>query len=195
MLKPSDVSFERLEREQIVYATSPIQYEKYLEHGFNTPSGKVEFSSSSFEKSGYPAFPSYTEPAGEPLHSEDIAEKGCSLLGTTQRLPQFVHTKFRNLETLVRLYPEPLVLMHPVDASDRGIAEGEEVEVSSPTGKIRLKATLTEDTSPGLVWIDFGWGNPTDGKANINVLVNDAFVDPVSGGTPNRLFACEVNAI
>jgi hypothetical protein len=40
--------------------------------------------------------------------------------------------------------------------------------------------------------IDLGWGNPTDGKANINVLVNDAYVDPVSGGTPKRIFSCEV---
>jgi len=40
--------------------------------------------------------------------------------------------------------------------------------------------------------VDFGWGNPTDRKASINLLVNDRFVDPISGGTPNRLFVCEV---
>ena len=51
---------------------------------------------------------------------------------------------------------------------------------------------LTRDTEPGLVWIDFGWGNATDGKANINLLTNDRYFDPVSGGTPNRLFRCEV---
>ena len=126
------------------------------------------------------------------MSPDRLSEKGFSLLGSSQRLAQFVHTKFRNLETLSRLYPDPLVWMHPKDASDRGVGEGDEVEVTSPTGRITLKATLTEDTHPGLVWIDFGWGNPTDGKANINVLVDDTYFDPVSGGTPNRLFACEV---
>ncbi len=79
-----------------------------------------------------------------------------------------------------------------MDASKRSIGEGDRVEVTSPQGEIALKAKLTEDTQPGLVWVDFGWGNPTDGKANVNVLVNDAYYDPVSGGTPHRLFACEV---
>lgn len=55
-----------------------------------------------------------------------------------------------------------------------------------------LKAKVTDDTRVGLVMIDFGWGNPTDGKGNINVLTNDEFWEPVSGSSPNRLFTCEV---
>ncbi len=39
--------------------------------------------------------------------------------------------------------------------------------------------------------VDFGWGNPTDNKPNINLLTSDAVWDPVSGGYPNRLFLCE----
>jgi hypothetical protein len=31
-----------------------------------------------------------------------------------------------------------------------------------------------------------------DRKANINVLADDLHFDPISGGTPNRLFPCEV---
>lgn len=40
--------------------------------------------------------------------------------------------------------------------------------------------------------IDFGWSNPADGKASINVLTNDKSWDPFSGGTRNRMFKCEV---
>ena len=90
------------------------------------------------------------------------------------------------------MYPEPLIRIHPLDAAKREIKEGDTVGVTSPQGRITLKATLSEDTKAGLVWIDFGWGNPADGKANINILTNDKFFDPVSGGTPNRIFACEV---
>jgi anaerobic selenocysteine-containing dehydrogenase len=192
MIKPSGVTFELLDMEQIVYATPPIEYRKYIDKGFKTPSGKVDLLSLSYEAHGYAPIPSYTDPAGEPLGSEDISAKGLSLLGTSRRPAQFVHTKLKNLKVFSKSYPEPFVWIHPQDASDRDIREGDRVEVRSPQGEITIKAKLTEDTKPGLVWIDFGWGNPTDGKANINVLANDAYFDPVSGGTPNRLFPCEV---
>ena len=152
----------------------------------------MDLFSPSFEAHGYGPIPSYTDPAGEPLSAKDISEKGFSLLGTSRRPAQFVHTKLKNLKTLARSYSEPFVWIHPQDAADRDIREGDEVEVISPQGKIAIKTKLTEDTHPGRVSIDFGWGNPTDGKANINALTNDAYFDPVSGGTPNRMFPCEV---
>ena len=192
MIKPSGVPFERLDDEQIVYATPPVQYRKYTESGFNTPSGKVAFYSQLFEKNGYSPIPSYTEPGGEPLDRKSQTEKGFSLLGTNRRPGLFVHTKFKNLAALSKSYPEPLAIIHVKDAADRGVAEGDMVEVTSPQGSIRLKAKLGEDMNPGLVLVDFGWGNPTDGKASINRLTNDTYYDPVSGGTPNRIFPCEV---
>jgi anaerobic selenocysteine-containing dehydrogenase len=195
MIKPSGVSFERLDQEQIVYATPPIQYRKYADMGFKTPSGKVELYSRRFEAGGYSPIPAYTEPAGEPLTQQDMSGKGFPLLGTSRRPSSFVHTKLKNLKALSKTYPEPLLWVHPLDASDRNVTDGDQVEVASPQGKIVLRAKLTEDTKPGFIWIDFGWGNPSDGKANINVLTNDTYFDPVSGGTPNRLFPCQVRKV
>ena len=195
MIGPTGVSFERLVEEQIVYAAPPVQYRKFEQGGFNTPSGKVEFYSTQFESKGYNPLPVYSEPAGEPLDADARSMKGFPLLGSTKRPAHFVHTKLRNIKALTRSYPDPLVWLHPRDASQRSIREGSEVEVSSPRGQIILKAKLTEDTQPGHIWIDFGWGNPTDGKANINALVDDTHFDPVSGGTPHRLFACEIRNI
>ena len=190
MIRPTGVSFEQLVEEQIVYATPPVQFRKYEQSGFGTPSGKVEFYSTEFESKGYSPLPVYSAPAGESPDAQ--SGKGFPLLGSTKRPAHFVHTKFRNIKALTRSYPDPLVWLHPKDASERKILEGSEVEVSSPRGQIILKAKFTEDTRPGHIWIDFGWGNPTDGKANINVLVDDTHFDPVSGGTPHRLFVCEV---
>ena len=96
------------------------------------------------------------------------------------------------LPTPGRIYPDPLVKMNAADASNRGIKQDDMVEVESRTGKIQLKAGISEDVTPGVVTIDFGWGNPTDKKASINSLSPDDVWDPVSGGYPNRLFLCEV---
>jgi anaerobic selenocysteine-containing dehydrogenase len=194
MLKPSGITLAQLENEQLVFANDPVKYRKYESGGFDTPSGKVEFYSKWFEDGGVNPLPAYALPAGEPLQEKNRAAKGFPLLASSRRPSRFVHTKFKNLETLTAAYPTPLVWIHPTDAAQRGIESGQDVAVSSPQGEIVLKTMLSENTDPGLIWIDFGWGNPTDGKASINVLVNDAFYDPVSGGTPNRLFPCEVKS-
>jgi anaerobic selenocysteine-containing dehydrogenase len=192
MLKPTGVTVERLEKEQIVYATPPNQYQKYLKNGFNTPTRKFEFYCETFARNGYNALPSYSEGAGEPMASSLKRQQAFPLLGTSRRPGEFVHTKFRHIDALTRPYPNPLVWIHPQDAQERKIRDDDEVEIMSSRGRITIKARVFEDTMKGLVMVDFGWGNPTDKKGNINVLTTDEFWDPVSGGTPNRLFSCEV---
>ena len=192
MIKPSGISFEQLEKEQIVYATPPIKHRKYAEKGFNTPSGKVEFYSEKYKNLGYNPIPLYTPPAGEQLNSKAKAHQAFPLLGVSHRPGIYTHTRFKNMEALSKFYPEPLARIHQIDALERGVNNDDMVEVTSPQGKIKIKAQLTDEIQPGHVTIDFGWGNPTDGKASINLLTNDAFWDPVSGATPNRLFPCEV---
>jgi anaerobic selenocysteine-containing dehydrogenase len=56
---------------------------------------------------------------------------------------------------------------------------------------ISVKAKITENVPPGLVAIDFGWGNPSDKGPGLNTLTADDVWDPISGGYPNRLFVCE----
>ena len=41
--------------------------------------------------------------------------------------------------------------------------------------------------------LEFGWGNPTDSGADINALTGDTIFDPISGGTPNRLYRARIN--
>jgi anaerobic selenocysteine-containing dehydrogenase len=192
MVKPSGVDFQRLKDEQIVYATGPVQYRKYADEGFDTASGKVELYSTLFGSKGQDPIPFFHNPAGEPLTPETPSSSVYPLTASSFRPGQFVHTKLKNIPELSNSYPEPLIHMHPHDAAERGIEEGDMVAVASPQGNAAFRAMLTRDTQPGLVWIDFGWGNATDGKANINLLTNDRYFDPVSGGTPNRLFRCEV---
>ena len=187
MVRPSGIGFDRLDAEQQVYVGSGMEYRKYEKTPFGTPTGKLEFYSHWYEEMGLPPLPDYRHPAGELRTKAEFP-----LLGTSRRPKQYVHTRFKHLEHASKAYPDPLVYLNPEDAGKRGISEGSEVEVGSPHGRIRLKATVTEDTAGGVIWIDFGWGNPTDGKANINDLVDDGHLDAISGGTPNRFFPCEV---
>lgn len=64
-----------------------------------------------------------------------------------------------NAPLLMRGDRGPRALMHTDDAKARGIADGDEVAVRSPFGKIALPVSLTEDIVAGTVAIPHGWGH------------------------------------
>ena len=160
--------------------------------GFDTPTGKVELYSARFEKLGYEPLPTYHEPAESPVSTPDVARE-YPLIGVNRRSPYYVHYKFRNIPSLRKVEPDPLVRLHPADAEARGITEGAWVKIRSPRGEIRMKAHITERTRPGVAWIDGGWGNPWDFEdANLNVLVDNQKMDPAAQCASIASFLCEV---
>jgi len=156
-----------------------------VKNGFNTPSRKVEFYSEYLKKFGNEPLPTFRSPRTKPLNRYP-------LIGTTRRPGIYVHTRFRNLPMLKKRQPDPFVRLHPRDAKPRGIEEGDWTVVESPQGSIRMKARVTTELQPGLVIIDFGWGNSWDEAANVNVITSDDERDPISSTTPNRRFLCQV---
>lgn len=187
MVKPSSISFRDLLEKQIIFTTPPVQYEKYKTEPFLTASGKIEFFSERFEKAGYDAIPTFRNEVDDP------AIRGrYPLLGTSRKQGTYSHSKYRNIPEVAKHQPHPFAWMHADDARKRGIENGSWVEVESPQGRIELEARTEEKAPPGVVIVDFGWGNPWDKQANINFLTNDQDRDPISGGTQNRLFDCEV---
>jgi anaerobic selenocysteine-containing dehydrogenase len=57
------------------------------------------------------------------------------------------------------------LMIHPDDATARGIADGETATVRSRAGSIALPAEVTEDIMPGTVSIPHGWGHGLPGIA------------------------------
>lgn len=189
-IAPSKITVSDLREEPTKVVTGPVAYRKYETKGFATPSGKVEFFSERLQAIGQPPYPVHEERRA----AQDTAESGAfPLLATSRKPMEYVHTKYRDLPTLKKLYPEPLVAINPQDAASRGIQEGDIVSVASPRGRATFKAQVNSDVPAGVVQIDFGWGNPGDGGCNINVLVMDEPHDPLTGATSNRLFPCQVS--
>ena len=187
MVKPSGISISDLREKQIVYTTPPVQYEKFKTKGFGTPSGKVEFFSEKYQKAGYDLMPTFRERKEDPVIREKFP-----LDGTSRKPGTYSHTKYRNIPEVSSYQPLPFIWMHPEDAKMRGIVNGSWVEVESPMGRIELEAKIEEKAAVGVVIVDFGWGNPWDKVANINCLTDDQDRDPISSGTSNRLFPCQV---
>jgi formate dehydrogenase alpha subunit len=92
---------------------------------------------------------------------------------TTGRLLEHWHggTMTRN-SALNETYPEARVEIHPADAEIHGIRNGDPVKVQSRRGEIVVRATVTEKTSVGVVFLPWHFH-----EAAANLLTNDA-LDP-----------------
>jgi anaerobic selenocysteine-containing dehydrogenase len=96
-----------------------------------------------------------------------------------------------NLHVLVKGKPRCTVHVHPDDARRAGIADGDDVTVTSPAGAIIVAAEVTDAVMPGVVSIPHGWGHDIDGTrmttaaaqagANSNILARSDLFDPLSG--------------
>jgi anaerobic selenocysteine-containing dehydrogenase len=188
-LKPSGITFKNLEEKNYIYTTGPIEYRKYLKHGFEMPSKKVEIFSQKLRDLGFPALPVY-EPADTGLPPAEVKE--FPLIATTRRPGLYTHTRFRNVPALRKLEPDACVRINPVDAQANKIGDGDRTLITAALGSITMKAKVTDEAAPGVVIADFGWGNPGDGGENVNVLTNNFQRDPVSCTTPNRRFRCRI---
>jgi anaerobic selenocysteine-containing dehydrogenase len=100
----------------------------------------------------------------------------------------FTHSQFRNIPRLRKLMPDPLVDINPADAAPRGIKSGNLVSISTPRGSIKMKARVTDAILAGVVSLPHMW----PGDANVNALVNDRTLDPISGFIPCKSQLCEM---
>jgi len=92
---------------------------------------------------------------------------------TTGRVLEHWHggSMTRN-SSLNEAYPEARVEIHPADADIHGIRNGDPLRVTSRRGEVILRATVTEKTTVGVVFIPFHFA-----EAAANLLTNDA-LDP-----------------
>jgi formate dehydrogenase len=82
-------------------------------------------------------------------------------------------------------------LIHPVDAEALSIADGDEIEVGTGQGAVRILARLSDEMRRGVIAVPHGWGHEGAGVrraaalpgANINEVIpgGHANLEPVSG--------------
>ena len=100
----------------------------------------------------------------------EVPDEDYPLILTTARLEEHYNTgtMSRRSPTLNRQHPENFVDVHPNDAADYGIEDGDRVTLSSRRGEIDVVANVTEDTKEGVVWT-----TPHFAAASANRLTND----------------------
>jgi anaerobic selenocysteine-containing dehydrogenase len=119
--------------------------------GFDTPSRKLEFYSSTMVEFGWPehTIPGYVR---SHVHwSELDRAAGEAVLLPTFRLPTLIHTRSANAKWLVEISHRNPLWVHPADARRIGIGNDDLVRVNTAIGWFVVRAWVTEGLRPGIV--------------------------------------------
>jgi anaerobic selenocysteine-containing dehydrogenase len=197
VLRDSGITFDEFKEMGII--TGKMRYRKYLSQGFATRSGKFELYCSALEERGHDPLPSYTEPPESPLSTPELAQEYPLIAITGCKLGGFFHSEGRQVKSLRRLHPEPLVEIHPDTAEKLGIQDGDWVWIQSPRGRIRQRARLTAGIYPRVIHAQHGWwfpeGNPPEygyKEFNPNLLLDNQPCEPVMGAEAWKGFLCRI---
>lgn len=193
-LEPSGLTVAALREHPEGIRTAATTYQKYIEGGFSTPSGKVEFASERLMQAGFSAVPFAGAQVDNPI---SFAEQQANypLIGISgARSSTFTHSQFQQIPALRQKETCARVDIHPEDAGPHDIRNGDQVEVASPRGKITLPGRISQEVKPGTVRISWGWGE-TYPIANLNNLTDDHRRNPVTGTPGNRSFMCRLRKL
>jgi anaerobic selenocysteine-containing dehydrogenase len=116
----------------------------HAEGGFGTQTGKVTLHAR-------------YEPPGEVADAK-LAER-YPLAMITPKTHLFLNSTFANQERQHSAQPQPEVVLHPRDATARGIADGAQVRVFNERGDFSCPARVSEDARPGVLVAPMGWWN------------------------------------
>lgn len=151
-----------------------------------TPSGKMEFVSQVLkecDKKWNEALPVYHD-----FRDELPMDEYPLILATGSRKPQLFHSRTYRLDWLTSLEKYPLVELHPDDAAKYGVEDGETVVLSTPIGSMDIEASVNTSCLPGVVNVYHGAG-----AKDINYLLDDNYIDPVSGFPGFKSYCCRLS--
>lgn len=172
------VTWDALNERGFVRLNLPSPYVPFAQGNFPTESGKCEFFSERAARDGYDPLPSYSPPQWVEAAQQDESHLVC----ISPPAHSFMNSTFANMERFTRREKHPVLQMHPVDATARGISQGDWVLVENEHGSVRLPTEITGGLMPGTVlapgvwWAKFS----PDGR-NINQVVSQEEADMGAG--------------
>lgn len=146
---------------------------------WNTPSGRIELYSETLARVGFPGVPEWQEPP-EPPHGQFYL-----LTGKVAQATQFAS---QNNQLLHKYADEPRLWMNVDVAADRGLADGDWVEVASAVGTVHIRLHATPAIRPDCVYLTPGYGHLSQGLTTAfgigasDSVLHVTYTDPASGG-------------
>ncbi|MBI1281871.1 MAG: molybdopterin-dependent oxidoreductase [Anaerolineaceae bacterium] len=175
-IAPLGVSFEELKSKGFIELPSN---EEEASYSWNTPSGKIEIFSDTLSKIGFPGVPVWQEPPQPPPGRFYL------LTGKVAQATQFGS---QNNQLLNKYADEPRMWMNIDVASERGIEDGDWVEVLSDVGQVNVQVKVTPAIRHDCVYMTPGYGHLSKGlttafgRGASSSVLHVTYTDPISGG-------------
>ena len=177
------MTFEELKERGWMRLSVPEKFAPFAEGGFPTPSGKCEFFSETLAKRGLDPLPTYIPPRESAQTAPELAKK-YPLAIISPPAHNFLNSSFANLPTFVKAEKEPHLEIHPSDAAERDIKDGDRVRVFNDRGEFKLKARVSEKARPGVVVaLSVWWKKLTSDGCNANDVTSQGLTDLGAGAT------------
>lgn len=179
-----EVTMERLIQEGVVEVAAPAQE---VSPEFATPSGRIELYNETLLQLGYDPMPVWRELAESRAGSPELHAR-YPLHFMTVHYKLSVNSSYANQPEILELGENDL-LMHPIDAGKRGIADGDEVVAFNDRGSLTVRARVAEEIRPGVVRMgQAGW----EKWGNTSLLTSDRLTAGYGENPTNNTCLVEV---
>ncbi len=129
---------------------------------FATPSGRIEIASARAAADGHPRLPQPWCDARPPAGFLRLLSPAHAWL---------MNTSFGNVRQIESRIGEATIALHPADAAERGLSEGDPALVRNRSGRLRLKVVITGELPRGVALAHKGrWLYADAANANVNAL-------------------------
>ncbi|MGB6068239.1 MAG: molybdopterin dinucleotide binding domain-containing protein [Desulfomonilaceae bacterium] len=146
--------------------------------------------------------PVYREPPASRVSAANIAEEYPLILTNSGKVREFFLSEGRQIDSLRRANPDPLVEIHPDTAEKLSIGEGDWVWIETRIARVKMRVKLFDGIARDVVAAQFGWWFPEKTpheygwkESSMNLLYGDEEYDPDTGseslnGTLCRVYPC-----
>jgi anaerobic selenocysteine-containing dehydrogenase len=156
----------------------PISIATHQGQVFRTPSGKLEFYSTSLADQGLSPMPDWQPDPEEATQSTRWPLRLLTAPGYFQ-----AHTAYSGVAFLRQREGEPFCVLHPTDASVRRLEDGQHIRLVNDRGSVGLVLRVRDEVQPGVVLVP---GQRPDDEAvsgTVNVLCSGRYTDMGDGAT------------
>ena len=129
---------------------------------FATPSGRIEIASDRAAADGHPRLPQPRCDARPPAGFLRLLSPAHAWL---------MNTSFGNVRQIETRIGEATIALHPLDAAERGLSDGDPALVRNSSGRLRLKVAISGELPRGVALAHKGrWLCADAANANVNAL-------------------------
>jgi anaerobic selenocysteine-containing dehydrogenase len=163
-LDGSGITLEQLKKGPVKPVPTP--YIPLKDGKFRTPIGKAMLFVQDWKNKQFSPIVKYYRPVESPKSSPELFNK-YPLMAIQRRLYRTINSSFSTLPWIIEAHGDkPHIMIHPEDASARGIKNGDKTAVFNDRGEHKAIAIVTQHVKRGVVVLENGWWEQQGGSSS-----------------------------